>query len=89
MKWRNARTSAALFRADATTNLPRPEGLGYSVKPFHGRCTLENVPECPNCRPLHNKTKILLPEALFWVPETQSKQHSRKVTNFHVPIPLP
>jgi hypothetical protein len=26
------------FQADATTSDPRPEGLGYSVRPFHGRC---------------------------------------------------
>ena len=25
-------------QADAITNLPRPEGLGYSVRPFHGHC---------------------------------------------------
>ena len=29
------------FMADATTSDPRPEGLGYSVRPFHGRYGLE------------------------------------------------
>jgi AraC-like DNA-binding protein len=31
------------FRAHLITDLPRPEGLGYSVMPFHGNCDLGTI----------------------------------------------